>query len=1007
MTILTCPIPGCDFSTQDVDVVGAAAILNVHSNVHVASRPPAPPFAPRGPKLERPRLRLNSTNEDWNAFARRWNTFRLGSGVTDEAASGQLLECTDGQLGDIVLRADPTFTTRPLVEALKTLKLIAVVPVALGVLRSELYAMRQDLEEPFRTFAARVQGKAETCEYQTVYNARCSNCDTAVYGKTYYTDEVIRDVLLNGVADSDIRREALSAEGMQAKAVTEVIAFIESREIARNANPTSSLSALSSHRRYNHDRINHTYPSNIRSKSPNTSDRAKTSSCPDCGDSFNLFTKKARGWNQNPHTRCKDCWMKKRFPNRPGAATNAISIEQADSIGQISIINKVARSSHVQQKSLRHHIFNKSEWRRRKITDHPRVPLEILFKGHPAVQVTAIADTGAQSDLWSLDGFLQAGFTMGDLSPVSLSLNAANKSPIRIDGAFVVGLKGRSSSNKVVSCRTTLYVSQDVKSLFLSYDSMLSLGIICPEFPKIGMFPPQDNNNSQKATNINVLTSNVDGICGGTKDDGDICECPRRTDVPDRPNALPFPCTPGNVPRMRAWLLERYKGSTFNKCPHQKLPVMHGPPVEIHLQDGVKPLACHKAASVPLHWQEKVHADLKRDEALGVIEPVPMGEPVDWCHRMVVTRKQDGSPRRTVDLSPLNKHCKRETHNSESPFHLARRVPRNTWRTVTDTWNGYHSVPLRESDRHFTTFITPFGRWRYKRAPQGFLSSGDGYNRRFNSILAEFKRKERCVDDTIHYDADLEEHWWRTIDLLSLLGRSGIVLNVDKFQFSQREVDFAGFRISKERIEPLPKFLDAISHFPTPTSTTNIRSWFGLVNQVANYAQLRSHLEPFRPFLSPYQPFEWTPELESAFQASKVSIIHEIHRGVEIFDPHRLTCLCTDWSKKGVGYFLVQKHCNCQEVKPGCCVDGWWITLAGSRFLSSAEQNYAPIEGEALAIAWSLEQTKFFTMGCHQLVVATYHKPLTKLLDPQPETVPPQTEDPSLGFLHRPHPGQD
>ena len=193
-------------------------------------------------------------------------------------------------------------------------------------------------------------------------------------------------------------------------------------------------------------------------------------------------------------------------------------------------------------------------------------------------------------------------------------------------------------------------------------------------------------------------------------------------------------------------------------------------------------------------------------------------------------------------------------------------------------------------------------------------------------------------------------------------------------------MDFAGFRISKERIEPLPKFLDAISHFPTPTSTTDIRSWFGLVNQVANYAQLRSHLEPFRPFLSPYQPFEWTPELESAFQASKVSIIHEIHRGVEIFDPHRLTCLCTDWSKKGVGYFLVQKHCNCQEVKPGCCVDGWRITLAGSRFLSSAEQNYAPIEGEALAIAWSLEQTKFFTTGCHQLVVATDHKPLTKLL---------------------------
>ena len=88
----------------------------------------------------------------------------------------------------------------------------------------------------------------------------------------------------------------------------------------------------------------------------------------------------------------------------------------------------------------------------------------------------------------------------------------------------------------------------------------------------------------------------------------------------------------------------------------------------------------------------------------------------------------------------------------ESPFQLARRIPKDTWKTVTDAWNGYHSVPLRDSDRHLTIFITPFGRWRYTRAPQGFLSSGDRYNRHFDAVLAEFERKERCVDDTVHYD---------------------------------------------------------------------------------------------------------------------------------------------------------------------------------------------------------------------------------------------------------------
>ena len=65
-------------------------------------------------------------------------------------------------------------------------------------------------------------------------------------------------------------------------------------------------------------------------------------------------------------------------------------------------------------------------------------------------------------------------------------------------------------------------------------------------------------------------------------------------------------------------------------------------------------------------------------------------------------------PRRTVDLSPLKKFCQRETFATESPFHLARRIPGDTWKTVTDSWNGYHSVPLHVSDRCLTTFITPF-----------------------------------------------------------------------------------------------------------------------------------------------------------------------------------------------------------------------------------------------------------------------------------------------------------
>ena len=173
-----------------------------------------------------------------------------------------------------------------------------------------------------------------------------------------------------------------------------------------------------------------------------------------------------------------------------------------------------------------------------------------------------------------------------------------------------------------------------------------------------------------------------------------------------------------------------------------------GTTIEIHVSASVKPRAFHTTASIPLHWHQQVHADLLRNETLGILEKVTQGEPTQWCYCMMITRKYDGIPRRTVDLLQLNKFCRRKTFASETPFKLARRVQSNTSKTVTEAWNGYHSVPLPESDRHFTTFITPFGQWRYTRAPQGFLSTGDSYNRRFAAIFSDFMRKERCVNDT-------------------------------------------------------------------------------------------------------------------------------------------------------------------------------------------------------------------------------------------------------------------
>ena len=528
---------------------------------------------------------------------------------------------------------------------------------------------------------------------------------------------------------------------------------------------------------------------------------------------------------------------------------------------------------------------------------------------------------------------------------------------IEIAGAVFVRLSGTDASGNTHIAPIMAYVSPSTEKFYLSREALIQLGVIPKNFPEIGA--------AMEASAIEGQTA--------------PCGCSMRLLPPERPDKLPFSVCPENNEKMKAWLGETYKASTWNKCPHQVLKGVTGPDLKLHLDPNAEPKAVHTPSKVPLHWDEKVKQQLLDDVNLGVLEPVPHGQPSEWCHRMVVTRKPDGSPRRTVDMSALNRVCRRETHHVKPPFNQARSIPNNTWKTVTDAWNGFHSVPLAKEDRHLTTFITPWGRYQYLMAPQGSLASGDGYSRRYDEVIADVERKTKCVDDTAQWDVDLEAHWWRAIEFLELCGRNGIVLNFEKFQFAQREINFAGFRITETEVKPLDKYIRAISEFPTPKSTNDIRAWFGLVRQVSHYNQLTDMMEPCKPFLSPKKKFLWNSELNEAFETSKIEIVNAIKNGVEIYDPSKLTCLRPDWSQKGIGYFLSQKHCDCDTAIPGCCEHGWRITLAGSRFLKPAETRYAPVEGEALAIAWSLEHTKFFTQGCDNLVIVTDHKPLVKL----------------------------
>ena len=105
--------------------------------------------------------------------------------------------------------------------------------------------------------------------------------------------------------------------------------------------------------------------------------------------------------------------------------------------------------------------------------------------------------------------------------------------------------------------------------------------------------------------------------------------------------------------------------------PHQTLPVMDGPPMKLMVDQDAELVAYHTPVPVPLHWQKAIKAGLDQDVQLGVLETVAVGEPVTWCHHIVVCAKNNGKTHCTVNLQALNKQTTRETHHTQSAFHQA------------------------------------------------------------------------------------------------------------------------------------------------------------------------------------------------------------------------------------------------------------------------------------------------------------------------------------------------
>lgn len=128
--------------------------------------------------------------------------------------------------------------------------------------------------------------------------------------------------------------------------------------------------------------------------------------------------------------------------------------------------------------------------------------------------------------------------------------------------------------------------------------------------------------------------------------------------------------------------------------------------------------------------------------------------------------------------------------------------------------------------RHITTFITPWGMYRYKRLIFGVNCAPELFQKLLEQLLSGCKNVINYIDDIVIFGASETEHDDAVKNVLAVLKVHGVLLNSQKCKFKVKQITFLGHKLSEFGIEPSMDKVEAVQRFRAPkTRGSSVASW--------------------------------------------------------------------------------------------------------------------------------------------------------------------------------------
>jgi len=274
---------------------------------------------------------------------------------------------------------------------------------------------------------------------------------------------------------------------------------------------------------------------------------------------------------------------------------------------------------------------------------------------------------------------------------------------------------------------------------------------------------------------------------------------------------------------------------------------------------------------------------------------------------------------------------------------------------------GYYHIEISPHSRKLCTIVLPCGKYEYLQLPMGLFNSPDIFQEKMSGLMEDLEFVRAYIDDLLVITSgSYEDHLAKLEEVFLKLRNAGLKVNMKKSFFARAELEYLGYWITRDGIQPTANKVHAITNIAPPKSQKELRRFIGMVNYYRDMWIRRSHvLAPLASLTSKTSKWVWGEEQQKAFDTMKKIISREALLAYpdfnEQFDIH------TDASHTQLGAVISQKG------KP---------IAFYSRKLRPEQTRYTTTERELLSIVETLKEFRNILLG-QQIVVFTDHKNLT------------------------------